>query len=374
MHLLGGLEVGDEALQLHAQALELRAVLFLQHLGSRANRSSLLLLGQRREVHRDRAGAAGLRRRLRWRAGRLARLRDQVLQRLQAALQQGHLHVLQHALPQDVRTRVAERPQLGAHVAHPLLDPEQLVPLLLGLSAEALQREVFGTLHLVALLGARLVALELRLQLLGAVRERALLLAELLDLGLELGQQHAPGAAGLLLEGLLQHLHLGVQVAEPARELVRAGLRGLVLAPPLALELPHIFHAHGGAELRVMACDSLAELCLDVPLLVTEVRLLLVKASHLGAQRLHHRAGARQLLLLLPELVLAPLQARPCLPSFGLSPLNLVAEGCHVAATVRLQGVDLVEPPVDSGHAAPGGLQPREVEAGGTLARGLRVH
>mmetsp|Transcript_125115 Transcript_125115/g.348154 ORF Transcript_125115/g.348154 Transcript_125115/m.348154 type:complete len:218 (+) Transcript_125115:411-1064(+) len=117
LQLLHGLQVWAEALQLHTQAFQFSTVLLLQHLGRRPCRGGPLLFGQRGEINRNGPRSRCRRGRLlllRRRTGRLGWLHCKVLQGLQAAAEQGHLHVFEHALPQDVRPRAAKHLLLRA--------------------------------------------------------------------------------------------------------------------------------------------------------------------------------------------------------------------------------------------------------------------
>mmetsp|Transcript_21296 Transcript_21296/g.61532 ORF Transcript_21296/g.61532 Transcript_21296/m.61532 type:complete len:792 (+) Transcript_21296:81-2456(+) len=373
LHLLLRLEVRAEALELHAQPLQLGAVLLLEHLGRGADGRGLLLLGQQAEVDRHRRG--GLRRRpLRRRAGGLARLLREVLQRLGGAAQQRQLDVLEHALAQHVRARVLQGLLLRPDIAEALLHRHQLLALLLGLLAEPLQNLIPRSLHLQTLLDLLLVFLQLRLQRLDAFHVFLVRRPELIHLGLEFRHELRWGAQGPLLECLLKHGELGLQVALPPTNLVAARLGRFLLLPPLAVNPAHIVHAHGRAELGIVAGDGLANLRLKALMFLAELYLLLGQACGLWPLRFHSCLCCLELASLLPELVLAPLEPRSCLAGLCLGPSHFVLHRRQVRPTSGLQRVDLVEPPVDHPHTALGRLQLAEVEARGALTGGLGVH
>mmetsp|Transcript_174800 Transcript_174800/g.554737 ORF Transcript_174800/g.554737 Transcript_174800/m.554737 type:complete len:269 (+) Transcript_174800:324-1130(+) len=134
MDLLNGLQVRAQAMHLDAQALQLATVLLLQHLCRWPLGCSLLLLGQRGEVHCDirslvRAGRGLLRGSARLLAGAV----HEVLEGVLAAVQQGHLDVLEHTLAQNVCPRPRQRPFLGVQVVKALLDNHHLLTLLFRL-------------------------------------------------------------------------------------------------------------------------------------------------------------------------------------------------------------------------------------------------
>mmetsp|Transcript_62211 Transcript_62211/g.192850 ORF Transcript_62211/g.192850 Transcript_62211/m.192850 type:complete len:935 (-) Transcript_62211:578-3382(-) len=376
LHLLRSLEVGAQALQFHAQAFQLRAVLLLQHLRGWARGGRLLFLRQPGEVHRDgTCGRCSRRRpRLRRRAGRLAAGLRKVLEGLKATSEERDLHVLQHALAQDVGPRVPQDLLLRIQLTELLLHRSDLLPLLLGLPAETLQRLVPVALHREGLLRFGLVSPQLLLQRLDALDEALLLLEQLVHFRLELGRELLRPPARLLLQRLLQHRRLRLHVPQAARKLFGLELHSLLLAPPLALDLPHVVHAHGSAQLGKVPSDSLAQLRLHALQLLSQPLFLLAQAHCLRAERPQRGLGSLQLLLLLAELFLAPLQMRAALAGLGLYPADLVFERRQVSAAIVLQRVDLVKPAVNGGDPGLRSLQLCDVEAGGALARVARVH
>mmetsp|Transcript_23018 Transcript_23018/g.66734 ORF Transcript_23018/g.66734 Transcript_23018/m.66734 type:complete len:469 (-) Transcript_23018:2634-4040(-) len=190
-YLFDGLQIGAQPSQFHAQALELRTVLVLQELGRRAHGGRLLFLGQAAKVHGhvrrgfSRHGGSALGGRI----GQLARCLSQILERLVASVQKWYLHILQHALPQQVRPRVAQRTLLGLQVAEALVEGHELLLLFLGLLPESGKRLFALALGVQARPDLVLPSLHLRAECVAAICELFLLPVHFHDFLLQLWEE-----------------------------------------------------------------------------------------------------------------------------------------------------------------------------------------
>mmetsp|Transcript_84138 Transcript_84138/g.238696 ORF Transcript_84138/g.238696 Transcript_84138/m.238696 type:complete len:1304 (-) Transcript_84138:58-3969(-) len=376
LHLVDGLQVRAQPLEFHPEAVELGAVLVLEHLRRRARRCGLLLLRQEGEVHGDVRGALhGGGRPLLGRSARgLARRLREVLEGLEPAAEHRHLDVLQHALPQGVHARVEQGLLRRPEVPEALLHGHELLPLRLGHLAEARQALLLLALALQALLDFALVLLPLRLEGVPAPGAGGLLLAQLVDLRLELREGVLGRARDPLLQGRREHHQLGLYVAQSPRELVVASLACLPLFLPLPLELPHVVHAHCGAEPCEVAAHRLAEALFNAALLLAQPPLLEAEARGLGVEALDGCFDAAEVFHLLLQLLLAPVQLGLRLVGLALQAPDLVLEGGQVGGAARLGRVDHVQPAVDRLDPLLGRVELGQVELGRALARGVRVH
>mmetsp|Transcript_86897 Transcript_86897/g.150363 ORF Transcript_86897/g.150363 Transcript_86897/m.150363 type:complete len:217 (-) Transcript_86897:1280-1930(-) len=115
LHLVNGLQVWTEALELHMEPLELRSVFLFQHLCGWPKRGSFLLFGQGRVIYHE-LFRRSVRWSLCWSTGRLAGCFCQILQSFEATLKQWDFYVLKDSLANEINASIAQGLMLRAEV------------------------------------------------------------------------------------------------------------------------------------------------------------------------------------------------------------------------------------------------------------------